>query len=134
MLGTKNRNIKILGGAWLAGGGVAFVVALFAVAQLIIAPSAAENEVIGGLAFVVVLLVLGSVGIVNGLVLLRRNPIARPLIAISSLVFLVPSLPGLVKGDIGSVLTLLVIAASLWLTLTRSGKDVLESYLATATE
>ena len=65
---------------------------------------------------------------VNGLTLLRRNRIARPLIAISSLVFLIPSLP-LVLTGIG-IPVLLILVASLWLTLSTRGKEALESYLA----
>ena len=132
MLGTNSRNIKLLGAAWLVGGGVAFAVALFAIAQLIVRPSAAEVGVVEGLVFVLVLLVLGSIGIVNGLALLRRYQVARPLLAVSSLVLLVPSAGGLVSGDIGSVLTLLVLAATLWLTLSKGGKEALESYMAGA--
>ncbi len=119
---NRDRNIKILGAAWLGLGGLAL-----AIAKVIIDPSA-EDGVIQGLVFVLVLVVLGSIQMANGLALLRRNPVARPLIAISSLVFLVPSAASVVTG-IGVVL-LLVVVSSLWLTLTRGGKEAFGSYMA----
>ena len=94
MRGTKNRNIKILGGTWLVGGGLFFAVALFAITQVIIDPSGAEDGFLGGAVFVLILLVLGAIFSVNGFALLRRNPVARPLIAISSLVLFIPSVAG----------------------------------------
>ncbi len=65
---------------------------------------------------------IGAIGMVNGVALLRRTPIARPLLAISSLVLLVPSAALLVP--------LLVVAPSLWLTLSRGGKEAFEIYIA----
>ena len=65
---------------------------------------------------------------VNGLALLRRNSMGRRLLAISSLVLLVPSAVGVVTG-IG-IPFLVFVAASLWLTLTRGGKEAYESYMA----
>ena len=123
MLKNKIRNIKILGAAWLVLGGFAFAVALLATAQVIIDPSTE-----GGWVFVLVLLVLGSIGMVNGLALLRRNPVARPIIAISSLVLLLPSAASAMTG-IG-VPGLLLVVASLWLTLSTGGKEAFESYMA----
>ena len=136
MRGTKNRNIKILGAAWLVGGGIAFAIVVLALFQLALNPSATEAEggLVQGLVFVLALLVLGTIGIVNGLALLRRSPIARPLIAISSLVLLIPSGMGLAsvatRGDPTSVIALLVVVASLWLTLSRGGKEALGRYMA----
>ena len=62
MSGTKNRNIKILGAGWLALGGIFLAIAPFAIGQFIIDPSAAEAEegLVGGLGFVLVLVVVGS--------------------------------------------------------------------------
>ena len=71
--------------------------------------------------FDLVVLVIGGIYIVNGLALLRRDPVARPLLAISLLVSL-PSATLLVP--------LLVLAPSLWLTLSRGGKEAFESYMA----
>ena len=76
------------------------------------------------------LLVLGAIPTVNGFALLRRHPVARPVLAISSLVLLIPSALGVVTG-IGIPL-LVVVVASLWLTLTRGGKEALEGYMARA--
>ena len=121
MLGTNNRKFKVLGAAWLVLGGLAFAVALLAIAQVIIDPSA-EDGFIQGLVFVLVFAVVGAIGMVNGLALLRRHPVARPLVAISSLVLLIPSAFSLVP--------LLVVAPSLWLTLSRGGKEAFESYVA----
>ena len=126
----------VLGAAWLVGGVLAFAIALFAIAQVIIDPSAAEGGFWGGFVFVMVLLVLGAILSVNGLALLRRNPVARPLIAISSLVLLILSVPGLASlatgGNPTSVLALLVVVPSLWLTLSGGGKKAFESYVARA--
>ena len=130
MLGTKNRNIKILGAAWLVGGGLSLAIALFAIGQvLIIEPSAADEDgLIQGLAFVVVLLALGAVGIFNGLALLRRYTSARLVLAISSLVLLFPSAAGVAAGG-GGIPGLLVVLPTLWLTLSRSCKETFASYM-----
>ena len=125
MPGTNNRNIKILGAAWLGLGGITFAIVLVALFQILFTSQEVEGGNWGGLVFVLVLLVLGSIQIVNGLALLRRNPVARPLIAISSLVLLLPS--------VFSVFPLLVVVPSLWLTLSRGGKKAVESYLAIET-
>ena len=132
MSGTKNRNIKILGAGWLALGGIFLAIALLAIGQFIVDPSAAEAEegLIGGLVFVLVLVVVGSLPTVNGLALLRRHPIARPVLAVSSLVFLIPSALGVVVG-IG-IPFLVVVVASLWLTLSTGGKEALEGYMERA--
>ena len=119
MPGTNNRNIKILGAAWLGLGGITFAIVLVALFQILFTSQEVEGGNWGGLVFVLVLLVLGSIQIVNGLALLRRNPVARPLIAISSLVLLLPS--------VFSVFPLLVVVPSLWLTLSRGGKKAFES-------
>ena len=121
---ANNRNIKILGSAWLILGGLALVGVLLALGQILFSSEEAE----GGVIFVLVLLVLGAISSVNGLALLRRYPIARPLIAITSLVLLIPSIPGVVSGV--GIPAFLVLVASLWLTLSRGGKEALESYMA----
>ena len=74
MLGTTNRKIKILGAGWLVLGGLAFARAFFAIAQF---PSASGDWV----ATLVVSLVLGSIHMVSGWALLRRNSLARRLLA-----------------------------------------------------
>ena len=89
MRGTNVRNIKILGAAWLALGGLAFAIMLIALFQTLFTSQEVEGGFWGVLIFVLLLLVLGAVQTVNGLALLRRNPVARRLIAISSLVLLV---------------------------------------------
>ncbi len=119
---TKNGKFKILGAAWLGLGGLAFAAVFMALFQILFTSQEVEGGVWGGFIFVLVLLVLGSIQMVNGLALLRRNPIARPLIAISSLVLLLPS--------VLSVFPLLVVLPSLWLTLSRGGKEAFESYIA----
>ena len=89
---TKNRNIKILGAAWLSLGGLALAyafVSLFPLAQGN-APSATSVSE-GYWVFVALGLVIGAIGTVNGLALFRRNPVARLVIAISSLVLFLPS-------------------------------------------
>ena len=129
MFKTNAGRIKLLGAAWLVEGGVSFVIALIAVAQIIINPSAVEGGFWVGVAFVLVLLVLGAIFSVNGLALLRRNQAARPLLAISSLVLLIPSAGGVVSG-IG-IPAFLVVVASLWLTLSKRGKEAFGSYMAT---
>ena len=120
---TNNRNIKILGAAWLVLGGLflAYVsINLFSLAQGD-APSA--TEVADGYWFFFVgALVMGVVGMVNGLVLLSRNRLARRFLAISSLVLLLPSAALLVP--------LVVVVPSLWLTLSRDGKEAYEMYTA----
>ena len=61
---------------------------------------------------------------VNGLVLLSRIPVARPVLAVSSLVLLLPS--------VALVVPLLVVGPSLWLTLSNDGKEAFGSYMARA--
>ena len=65
---------------------------------------------------------MGTIGMANGLALLSRTRIARPVVATSSLVLLLPSAAFIVP--------LLVVVPSLWLTLARDGKETLESYMA----
>ena len=129
---TNNRKFKILGAGWLGLGGIAFAAAFLALFQIFFTSQEVEGGFWGGSVFVLVLLVLGSIQMVNGLALLRRNPVARPLIAISSLVLLIPSAAGVVASGIG-VVPLLVVVPSLWLTLSRRGKEALGSYMARAT-
>ena len=59
---------------------------------------------------------------VNGLALLRRNRVARLVLATSSVVLLLPSL--------ALIVPLLVVLPSLWLTLSGDGKDAFEIYMA----
>ena len=120
---NNKRKIKILGAAWLGMGGLAFAyvfVNLFSLAQGN-APSA-EEATDGYWVFFLGALVIGAIGTVNGLAVLRRNPVARPILAISSLVLLLPS--------VGLLVPLLVVVPSLWLTLSKDGKEAFESYVA----
>ena len=135
MLVTKNRKFKMLGAGWLGLGGFGFAVAVLALFQIGVAlfqftlgndPSALESEdgFWNGVVFVLVLVALGGIGTVNGLALLRRKRVARPLVAISALVLFIPSAVSLVP--------MLLVAPSLWLTLSTGGKEAFESYVARA--
>ena len=120
---TNNRRIKILGAAWLGLGALGFVYAFVSLLPLAQgnAPSAtAVSE--GYWVFIGLGLVIGAIGMVNGLALLRRIPVARPLLAISSWILLLPSA--------ALVVPLLLVAPSLWLTLSTGGKEAFESYMA----
>ncbi len=131
MRGTKNRNIKILGAAWLVPGVIFLALAFVAFLSVVLGDDPAGQAFESGDKWwivVLVLLLLGAVPIINGLTLLRRNPVGRRFLAISSLVLLIPSAAGVVTG-IG-IPFLVVVAASVWLTLTRGGKEVYESYMA----
>ena len=130
---TKNRKFKILGAGWLGIGGLALAVVLLALVQFAIAwfqfaqgnapsPVEVEDGFWNGPIFVLVFLVVGSICLVNGLALLRRNPMARPVLATSSLVLLIPS--AILVPLLG------VVAPSLWVTLSRGGKEAFESYMA----
>ena len=119
---TKNRNFKVLGAAWLGLGGLGIAYVLinfFSLAQGN-APSATEISD-GYWVFLVGAFVIGAIGMVNGLALLRRYPVARLLAIWSSVLFL--PLAGL-------IVPLLVIGPSLWLMLSRDGKEAFESYMA----
>ena len=121
---AQNRRFKILGAGWLGLGGLSFaflLTLLFPLAQGN-APSATEVSD-GYWVFAALALVVGAIGMVNGLALLRRNPVARPLLMVSS-ILLLPSASLLVP--------LLVVAPSLWLTMSRGGKEAFESYMARA--
>ena len=131
MRGTKNRNIKILGAGWLVLGGIFLALAVMAFLSVVIGDDPATAAFEAGDKWPIVVLVLlgiGAILTIPGLALLRRNPVARPLIAISSLVLLIPSAYGASTG-IG-VPFLLVVVVNLWLTLSRGGKEALESYTA----
>ena len=78
-----------------------------------------------------VLLAVGAVQMVNGLALLRRNGIARPVLVISSSLLLIPSVTGLAAGGMG-IVPLMVVVPSLWLTLSTRGKEAFQSYMARA--
>ncbi len=133
MYGTRNRNIKILGAGWLVFGGIFLALALLAFLSVVIGDDPEGQAFEAGDKWwivVLVFLVLGAFFSVNGLALRRRYPAARPLLAISSLALLIPSAVGVVTG-VGIPL-LLVVVASLWLTLSRGGKRAYESYMARA--
>ena len=117
---TNNRRIKILGAAWLGLGGLGFAYVFINLA-LDYPPSATEVSD-GYWVFILLALVVATIGMVNGLALLRRNRVARRIVAISSLVLLLPSAAFIVP--------LLVVVPSLWLTLSRDGKEAFESYMA----
>ena len=118
---TRNRDIKILGAAWLGLGSLGFVyafVALFPLTQGDTPSPTAISE--GYWVYLLGALVIGIIGMVSGLALLRRHAVTRRLLAISSLVLLIPSAV--------LVVPLLVVMPSLW--LTSSGKVALETYIA----
>ena len=120
---THDRRFKILGAAWLGLGGLSFVYASINVFSLARGHTPSATEVGDGYwVWFVGALVIGSIGIVNGLTLLRRSPVARRVLAISSLVLLLPS--------VGLLVPLLVVFPSLWLTLSKDGKEAFESYVA----
>ena len=131
MLRNSNRNIKILGAAWLGFGGIFVALAFIAFVSVVIGddPETAAFEA-GDKWWIVVLVLLGlgAVFSVNGLGLRRRHPVARPVLVISSLVLLIPSTLSVVTG--AGVILLLVVVSSLWLTLSRGGKKAYESYMA----
>ena len=130
---TKNRKFKILGAAWLGLGGIFLALALVAFLSVVIGndPETQAFEA-GDKWWIVVLVLLGlaAIQMASGLTLLRRNPVARPVLVISSLVLLYPAAVGVVTG-IG-IPFLVAVVASLWLTLTKGGKRALESYMARA--
>lgn len=66
-------------------------------------------------------LAIGVICVVSGLGLLLRSPVARPFLIISSIVFI---------PLVGLVVPLLVLAPSLWLTVSTGGKKAFESYMA----
>ena len=131
MSDTNSRKFKILGAGWLGLGGLWLALAFVAFLSVILGddPAAAAFES-GDKWWIVVLalLALGAVFSVNGMALLRRNPVGRRLLAVSSSVLLMPSAVGVVTG-IGIPL-LLVVAPSLWLTMSKGGKDAYESYIS----
>lgn len=134
---TTNRKFKILGTAWLALGGIFLALALLAFVSVVLGddPDAQAFEA-GDKWWIVVLVLLGvgAILMVPGLALLRRDPVARSLLIISSLVLLIPSAVGAVAagGAVGLVGALLVVVPSLWLTLSKGGKKAYESYMARA--
>ncbi len=115
MPSATNRNIKVLGAAWLVLGGLTFAFVLISLFPLVQGDTPSPFE--AGDEWWIVLLVIAAVGAIltaNGLTLLRRNPVARPFIAISSVILLIPSAT--------MVVPLLVVVPSLWLTLSRGGR------------
>ena len=80
---TNNRKFKILGAGWLGLGGLAFAIVFMALFQILFTPQDVEGGFWGGFIFVLVFLVIGAICMVNGLALLRRNPVARPLLIVS---------------------------------------------------
>ena len=117
---SNNRRIKILGAAWLGLGGLGFAYVFINLAQDY--PPSATEVSDGFWVFILLALVVAAIGMVNGLALLRRNRVARRFVVISSLVLLLPSAAFIVP--------LLVVVPSLWLTLSRDGKEAFESYMA----
>ena len=119
---TYNGKIKILGAGWLVLGGLALVFAIVTLFPLALGDAPTATEVSDGYwVFAALGLVIGAIGTVNGSALLRRNPVARPILLGSS-ILLLPSA--------GLVFPLLVVAPSLWLTLSEGGKVAFASYLA----
>ena len=138
MLGNKNRNIKILGAAWLGMGGILLALAFIAFLSVVVGEDPAGQAFEAGDKWWIVVLVflgIGAILMVPGLALLRRNPAARPLWIMSSLALLIPSVVWVVaagNGVVNLVAALLVVVPSLWLTLSKGGKRALESYMARA--
>ena len=120
-----NRRFKILGIAWVGLGGFFLVVVLINMLPLVQGntPEGLFESGSGWWIVDLVFLSIGTIWMVNGLALLRRNPAARSLTVVSSLLLLPAS---------GLVVPLLVVAPSLWLVLSRGGKEAFERYLATA--
>lgn len=123
MSGTNNRLFKILGAAWLGLGGFSCAVVFINVLPLFQGntPSGLFESGDGWWIVDLVFLVVGAMCLVSGLTLLRRNPVSRRLLVISSMVLLPLS---------GLLVPLLVAAPSLWLTLSGDGKEAFESYMA----
>ena len=120
---TNNRKIKILGAAWLGLGGLALAFAFVSLFPLTQGNTPSATEVSDGYwVFAALGLGIGTTGLVNGLALLCRIPAARPLLAISSWVLLLPAA--------AFVVPLLVAMTSLWLTISSDGKQALGSYMA----
>ncbi len=120
---TNNGKSKILGAAWLGLGGLALAFVFSMLFPLALGNAHSATEVSNGYwVFVALGLVMGAIGMVNGLALLRRIPVARRVLAISSWVLLLPSAAFMVP--------LVVVMPSLWLTLSRDGKEAFESYMA----
>ncbi len=119
---TSDRRFKILGAAWLGLGGLSFAFVFSELFPLAVGNAPSATEVADGYwVFVALGLVIGAIGTVNGLALLRRIPVARRFLTVSSFVLL-PSA--------GLMVPLRVIAPSLWLTLSRDGKQAFEGYMA----
>ena len=119
---TSDRRFKILGAAWLGLGGLSFAFVFSELFPLALGNAPSATEVADGYwVFVALGLVIGAIGTVNGRALLRRIPVARRFLTVSSFVLL-PSA--------GLMVPLRVIAPSLWLTLSRDGKQAFEGYMA----
>ena len=120
---NSNRRIKILGAGWLGLGylSMAFVfITLFPLTQ---GNVSSETEVSDGYwVFIVMGLVMGTIGLASGLALLRRHREARAILVISSLLLALPSTI--------LVFPLLVVVPSLWLTFSRGGKETLGNFIA----
>ena len=126
-----NRKFRFLGAGWVGWGGFFLAIAFLAFLSVVIGDDPETQAFEAGDKWwivVLVFLVLGATFSVNGLALLRRNPVARSVLAISSLVFLIPSALLVVTGS--GVLLLFVVVPSLWLTLSKGGKEAYESYMA----
>ena len=86
---TKNRKFKILGAGWLGLAGLVFALVLISLFPLVQgntpSPFEAGDE---GPMVVLMFFVIGAICTVNGLALLRRNPVARPLLIVTSILLL----------------------------------------------
>ena len=123
MTETHDRKFKILGAAWLGLGVLMFAYAFINLFPLALGNAPSATEVSDGYwVFIALGLVIGAIGTVNGLALLRRNPMARPVLLVSSLLLLTTAT---------LLVPLLVVVPSLWLTLSRDGKQAFEGYMAT---
>ena len=128
---TTNGRIKFLGAGWLGFGAIFLALAFLAFLSVVIGDDPESQAFESGDKWWIVVLVLlgiGTILMIPGLAFLRRNLVARPLIAITSMVLVIPSAASAVTGL--GIPFLLVVVASLWLTLSGRGKKALETYMA----
>ncbi len=120
---TRQRWFRILAAAWLGLGVLCFVVVFINLIPLFQGrtPSGLFESGEGWWIVDLVFFGAGALWAVNGLALLRRKPLARPLLVVSSIALLPAS---------GLVVPLVVAVPSLWLTLSTNGKKAFQSYLA----
>ena len=120
---SNSRIFKALAVAWLGLGGFFFGVVLINLLPLVQGNTPSGLFESGGGWWIVdsVFLVMGAIWAANGLALFRRSPAARPLTVVSSLVLL---------PTVGLIIPLLVLVPSLWIVLSRRGKEAFGSYIA----